>query len=89
MSISCGQFEQQAATANRQIVIVENTNLIDFLHLMQESNMYLTEEMKTKFGRVEKTILGGVGEEEYGTNLAEDFASDDNETNSNESKLPS
>ena len=51
--------------------------------------MYLTEEMKNKFGRVEKTVLGGVDEEEYGTNLAEDFISDDNETDSDESTLPS
>ena len=32
--------------------------MIDFLRLMQESNVYTSEEMKTKFIRVEKKILG-------------------------------
>ena len=54
---------------------------------MQESHIYSTEEMKTRFGRVDKTILGWV--EEYGSNLVEEFISDDNETDSDESTSPS
>ena len=50
--------------------------------------MYSMEEMKAKLGRVEKTILGGV-EEEYGANLADQFMSDDNETDSDENTIPS
>ena len=52
------QFDVQAAAANRQIATEENRNMIDFLRLMQESNVYTSEEMKTKFIRAEKKILG-------------------------------
>ena len=51
------QFHVQAAAANRQISTEENKNMIDFLRLMQESNVYTVDEMRNKFIRAEKKIL--------------------------------
>ena len=58
------QFELQAAAVNRQITSIENKNIINFLCLVQESNIYEKEELKSKFREAEQVILRNVNERE-------------------------
>lgn len=53
------QFQMQVAATNRKIATKENKNMTDFLRLTQELNAYSNKEVKEKFSRVEKKILGG------------------------------
>ena len=50
-------FRMQAAAANRKIAAEENKNVIAFLRLIQESNVYSSDELEEKFKVAEKKIL--------------------------------
>ena len=53
-------IELQSKAANRQIATVENRNILDFLHLAQESKFYSDSEMRAKFAQAEERILTNV-----------------------------
>ena len=58
------KFELQAAASNRQITATESKNMIEFLHLAQDSTVWSQNEMQEMFVSAKRSIFGKEKENE-------------------------